>query len=143
MFFGFVYIYIYIIYVYTRNHIRNSAAPNTHPDNKPKMQTDTQNSQAQQGSETDRFIVYNQSEYCSFWPRVSGSTPGAGKCMPAGMPEQACLQECLNSKSISSLPATASPLFQQQHEHLLSGSTSISSQQHLQQQHLLSSSKLI
>ena len=33
------------------------------------------------GSRTDRFIVYNQSKYCSFRPRVSGSTPGAGKCI--------------------------------------------------------------
>ena len=24
-----------------------------------------------------QFIVYNQSKYCSFRPRVSGSTPGA------------------------------------------------------------------
>ena len=35
---------------------------------------------------TDQFIVYNQSKYCSFRPWVSGSTPGAGKSMPAGMP---------------------------------------------------------
>ena len=37
---------------------------------------------------TDQCIVYNQSKYCSFRPRVSGSTPGAGKSMPAGMPER-------------------------------------------------------
>ena len=75
-----IYIYIYIT-KHTRNHIRNSAAPNTHPDDKRKMRTNKQKSQAQPGSETDRFIVYNQSKYCSFWPRVSGGTreaPGRG-----------------------------------------------------------------
>ena len=66
---------------HTRNHIRNSAPPNTHPDDKRKMRTNKQKSQAQPGSETDRFIVYKQSKYCSFRPRVSGSTPGAGKCI--------------------------------------------------------------
>ena len=34
----------------------------------------------------DQFTVHNQSKYCSFRPRASGSTPGAGKSMPAGMP---------------------------------------------------------
>ena len=94
-----LYIYIYkYIYItkHTRNHIRNSAAPNTHPDDKRKMRTNKQKSQAQPGSETDRFIVYNQSKYCSFRPRVSGSTPGCNKRMHAGTPEQACLQERLN-----------------------------------------------
>merc|ERR1711923_107047 len=51
-----VYIYIYIT-KHTRNHIRNSAPPNTHPDDKRKMRTNKQKSQAQPGSETDRFIV--------------------------------------------------------------------------------------
>ena len=75
-----IYIYIYIT-KHTRNHIRNSAPPNTHPDDKRKMRTTKQKSQAQPGSETDRFIVYKQSKYCSFRPRVSGSTPGAGTCI--------------------------------------------------------------
>ena len=50
---------------------------------------------------TVQFIVYNQSKYCSFGPRVSGSTPEAGKSMPARMPGARLVHSSCISSSCS------------------------------------------